>query len=158
ILAGLGAATVGVEKYKPGWTENWHSAFIDAICRYAPEDIAGFDPAPLRRCQAMNGFDASYIDHCQTSMEDFSSIGSHNFDITCSQAVLEHVGNPELALDNLYLATRPGGMGVHVIDLRDHRDFAAPLEFLLLDEHGFETALDGRDPFWFGNALRLEAW
>jgi len=33
-----------------------------------------------------------------------------------------------------------------------------PLEFLLLDEDGFEAALEGRDPFWFGNPLRLEAW
>ena len=158
ILAGLGAATVGVEKYKPGWTKDWHSPFIDAICQHAPEDFAGFDPAPLRRCQAMNGFDPSCIAHRRTSMEDFSSIGSDAFDVTCSQAVLEHVGNPALALDNLYLATRPGGMGVHVIDFRDHRDFAAPLEFLLLDEHGFEAALAGKDPYWFGNPLRFGAW
>jgi SAM-dependent methyltransferase len=158
ILAGLGAATVGVEKYKPGWTEEWHSPFIDVICRYAPKDFAGFDPAPLRRCQAMNGFDPSRIAHRQTSMEEFSSIGSETFDITCSQAALEHVGNPELVLDNLYLATRPGGVGVHAIDFRDHRDFAAPLEFLLLDEQGFETALEGKDPYWFGNPLRLAAW
>ena len=158
ILAGLGATTVGIEKYKPGWTEDWHSPFIDVICREAAEDFAGFDPAPLRRCQAMNGFDPSCVAHRQKSMEDFSSVGCDGFDITCSQAVLGHVGNPELALDNLYLVTRPGGMGVHVIDLRDHRDFAAPLEFLLLDEHGFEAALQGKDRYWFGNPLRLGGW
>jgi len=49
-------------------------------------------------------------------------------------------------------------MGIHVIDFRDHRDFAAPLEFLLLDEHGFEAALEGKDRYWFGNPLRLGAW
>jgi hypothetical protein len=42
-------------------------------------------------------------------------------------------------------------MGIHIIDFRDHRDFAAPLEFLLLDEHGFEAALEGKDRYWFGN-------
>src|SRR5262249_46191027 len=41
---------------------------------------------------------------------------------------------------------------------RDHRDFAAPLEFLLLDERGFRAALEGQDPYWFGNPLRFEGW
>jgi SAM-dependent methyltransferase len=158
IMAGLGATTVGVEKYKPGWVEDWHSPFIDAICRHAPEDFSGFDPAPLRNCQSLGGFDPSWIMHRQTSIEDFSLAGAEGFDITCSQAVLEHVGDPEAALGNLYRVTRPGGMGVHVIDFRDHRDFAAPLEFLLLDNHGFEAALEGRDPYWFGNPLRFEGW
>jgi len=158
ILAGLGAATVGVEKYKPGWTEDWHSPFIDVICRRASEDFAGFDPAPLLRCQALNGFDPFWIAHRQASMEDFAADGSERFDITCSQAALEHVGRPKVVLDNLCLATQPGGTGVHAIDFRDHRDFAAPLEFLLLDERGFEAALDGRDPYWFGNPLRFAAW
>jgi glycosyltransferase involved in cell wall biosynthesis/SAM-dependent methyltransferase len=158
ILAGLGAVTVGVEKYKPGWTKDWHSPFIDAICRHAAEDFDGFDPAPLRRCQAINEFDPSCIAHHRTSLEDFSLIGSEAFDITCSQAVLEHVGNPELALNNLLLATRLGGMGLHVIDFRDHRDFAAPLEFLLLDEPGFAAALEGKAPHWFGNPSRFGAW
>ena len=141
-----------------GWTEDWHSPFINVICQHARDDFAGFNPAPLRRCQAMNGFDPFCIAHHQVSMENFSSIGSEVFDITCSQAVLEHVGDPERALDNLYLATRPGGMGVHVIDFRDHRNFAAPLEFLLLDEQGFAAALERKDPYWFGNPLRIGAW
>ena len=158
ILAGLGAMTIGVEKYKLGWAEDWHSPFIDMICRQALADFDGFDPAPLRRCQAMNEFDPRCITFRQTSMEDFSSIGPEAFDITCSQAVLEHVANPKLALDNLYRATRPGGIGLHVIDFRDHRNFAAPLEFLLLDQHGFEAALEGKNPHWFGNPLRSRAW
>ena len=126
ILAGLGATTVGVEKYKPGWTEDWHSPFIDVICRRAPEDFAEFDPTPLRRCQAQNGFDPSCIAHRQTCMEDFAANASERLDITCSQAALEQVGSPKAVLDNLYLATEPGGWGVHAIDFRDHRDFAPP--------------------------------
>src|SRR5262249_3863791 len=117
-----------------------------------------FDPAALLRCRAMNGFDPSCIAHRQTSMEEFSLSAPEKFDITCSQAALEHVGNPQRTLDNLYRATRPEGMGVHVIDFRDHRDFAAPLEFLLLDVRGLEAALDGEDPHWFGNPLRLGTW
>jgi hypothetical protein len=48
-------------------------------------------------------------------------------------------------------------VGVHAIDFRDHRDFAAPLECLLLDEHGFADALEGKDPYWFGNPRRFGA-
>jgi Methyltransferase domain len=158
IMAGLGAAIVEVERYKPGWAEDWHSPFIDAICRQAPEDFPGFDPAPLHRCQAMNGLDPACIVHYQTSMEDFAALGAGSFDITCSQAALEHVGNPQTAIGNLFAATRSSGLGFHAIDFRDHRDFAAPLEFLLLDQHGFAAALDRKDPHWFGNPLRFGAW
>jgi SAM-dependent methyltransferase len=158
IMAGLGARTVGVEKYKPGWIEDWHVPFIDEICRRAPDDFSDFDPAPLRRCQRGNGLDPAWIEHWQTAMEDFPKDDSEGFDLTCSQAALEHVGQPEIVLRNLYQATKPAGSGLHVIDLRDHRDFAAPLEFLLLDETGFTAALAGQERHWFGNPLRLSAW
>src|SRR5262249_3479026 len=36
--------------------------------------------------------------------------------------------------------TRPGGVGLHQIDHRDHRDFSRPLEYLLLGEDDFQAA------------------
>ena len=47
----------------------------------------------------------------------------------------------------------PGGIGIHQIDLRDHRDFAKPLAFLDYSDEEW-LALNARDPFSYTNRWR----
>jgi SAM-dependent methyltransferase len=75
---------------------------------------------------------------------DRSPVSSENLDlpdgsmdVVFSLAVLEHVRRPQVVIDNIYRMTRPGGWCLHAIDLRDHRDFDNPLDFLKMDEPSY---------------------
>jgi SAM-dependent methyltransferase len=52
------------------------------------------------------------------------------FQIIYSNACFEHVNNPGKAIRNIARMLAPGGVTTHQIDLRDHRNFDRPLEFL----------------------------
>src|SRR5262249_38196287 len=141
------------------WTEDWHNPFIDMICASAVKDFPHFDPQPLRQCQAQHSFDARCLDFYQTSMEAFSPDKYDGFDVTYSSAVLEHIASPQTVTHTLQRVTKPGGFGMHIIDLRDHRDFSAPLEYLLLSDDDLEAEAQKNDgPYWLGNPLRLNSW
>jgi SAM-dependent methyltransferase len=53
-----------------------------------------------------------------------------SFDIIFSHASFEHFADPGRAIDEIARLLRPGGVTTHVIDLRDHRDFDHPTDFL----------------------------
>lgn len=64
------------------------------------------------------------------------------FDVTASNAVFEHLFDPRAAIRSLHKLTASGGIGLHQVDFRDHRDFSRPLEFLLDDERSFALLFD----------------
>ena len=51
-------------------------------------------------------------------------------DFTFSNAVLEHVADPEKTIHEIARTLSPGGHTMHRVDLRDHADFSKPYEFL----------------------------
>lgn len=60
-------------------------------------------------------------------------LADDSLDFAFSHATLEHVADPAKTIAALRRVLRPGGITAHVIDLRDHRDFDKPLEFLKID-------------------------
>ena len=60
---------------------------------------------------------------------------------------------PLKAIRQLARVTRPGGLGFHQIDFRDHRNFQRPLEYLTGAEEDSEKALK-RLASRFGNGVR----
>ena len=54
------------------------------------------------------------------------------FDCVYSFATFEHFRDPDGAAAELFRITKPGGVNYHSVDLRDHRNFNEPLEFLTL--------------------------
>ena len=54
----------------------------------------------------------------------------NHFDYIYSNASFEHFEEPEKVIRELYRVLKPGGLTVHIIDLRDHIDFEKPREFL----------------------------
>ncbi|HEX5053022.1 MAG TPA: methyltransferase domain-containing protein [Planctomycetota bacterium] len=56
--------------------------------------------------------------------------GPRDLDLVFSTSVLEHVDKPREVVARMFDLLRPGGHAWHSIDLRDHSDFARPLEFL----------------------------
>jgi len=70
--------------------------------------------------------------HSGSPAEIFFRTAGLNFDAVLSRAVLEHLADPLMALDDMIKTLSPGGIMVHRIDFRDHGMFAGshPLTFL----------------------------
>ncbi len=82
----------------------------------------------------------------------FDEIGlDAQFDLIISTSVLEHVTRPREVLAKVASLLRPGGYTWHSIDLRDHRDFSQPLDFLEMTEKEY-AAIESE------NRLRASDW
>ncbi|MBL9078266.1 MAG: class I SAM-dependent methyltransferase [Planctomycetes bacterium] len=73
------------------------------------------------------------------------------FDLIFSTSVLEHVGRPRQVVERMHELLWSGGHVWHCIDLRDHRDFDRPLDFLRLTVEQY-AAIDTE------NRLRASDW
>jgi SAM-dependent methyltransferase len=65
-------------------------------------------------------------------------------DIIYSNACFEHFADPRSAIREIARLLRPGGVTSHQIDLRDHRDFKYPLEFLRYGERTWKLMSSNR--------------
>jgi SAM-dependent methyltransferase len=61
-----------------------------------------------------------------------------SFDVVLSNASFEHFADPGKAARECARVLAPGGLGLHQIDMRDHRDFSRPLEFLRFGEEEWQ--------------------
>jgi SAM-dependent methyltransferase len=95
-------------------------------------NIASFDLAKLRDGD-LAGIDPSHLVHRRESVHALS-LGDGEADLIFSNAFFEHIPMVEEAIVELERVTRPGGLGVHVIDCSDHRRYhdseVHPLWFL----------------------------
>jgi SAM-dependent methyltransferase len=76
-----------------------------------------------------------------------------SFDVVFSNASFEHFADPAAAVRECTRVTAPGGLALHQIDLRDHRDFSKPLEFLRFEDEEWKK-LHERQPFCYTNRFR----
>ncbi len=63
-----------------------------------------------------------------------NSLPDASLDVICSHTCFEHFADPAGAVASIARLLRPGGVTSHQIDLRDHRDFNHPLDFLAYNE------------------------
>jgi SAM-dependent methyltransferase len=147
ILAGTGAIVTVADRFLAPWQPGYHPAFYrrllskwGAPCPPLEAVIAANDP----RCA---------ITLVAEPAEDLRSIADCSFDVVLSTAVLEHVFDLPAAIQELARVTVPGGVNSHQVDFRDHRDFARPLEFLLMADKEFIRLFDRRHGD-FGNRWR----
>jgi SAM-dependent methyltransferase len=66
------------------------------------------------------------------------------FDVVVSTAAVEHFADPDAAISEIARLLKPGGITSHQIDLRDHRDFDHPLEFLRLSDRQWKRLTSHR--------------
>jgi SAM-dependent methyltransferase len=117
--------------------------------------IAHFEYMRLALGDAAPGFKSELIDY--RAPFDMSKSFIPGFDFIHSESVLEHVAPGEVAaiLTNLLKCLVPGGVMIHSIDLRDHRD-PENAPFAFLDPNSSYdpcTDYDAR-----GNRLREADW
>jgi len=58
-----------------------------------------------------------------------------SFDVVISNAAFEHFLDPVAAAREQARVLAKGGVGIHQVDLRDHRDFSKPLDFLRYEKN-----------------------
>lgn len=80
---------------------------------------------------------------CPEGIEDIG-LPDGTIDIIFSNACLEHVADPAAAVRRMASLLSPGGVMTHGIDLRDHRDFARPHDFLRYPDWVWQAASSRR--------------
>jgi SAM-dependent methyltransferase len=103
------------------------------------DNIGSFDLAKLSSGDS-DGIDR---DRLSFKQETFHSISLEDgeADVVYSNSFLEHVSQAEAGVTELSRITRPGGMGIHNIDLTDHKrygDPSHPMLAFLQDDSGEE--------------------
>ena len=103
-----------------------------------PEDVLrnlrGFQ-LPMLAAGDPIGIDARRLEHRCESIYDLT-LAEGEADVVFSVSVFEHLERVDDAVESLRRVTRPGGVGLHVVDFADHRIYAEyygvtdPLEFL----------------------------
>lgn len=83
------------------------------------------------------------VDYRLESIET-TTLPDEAFDMIYSHASLEHITNPPQAVRQMARLLRPGGVTTHQIDLRDHRNFDQPLDFLRFSDWTWRAAQSRR--------------
>jgi SAM-dependent methyltransferase len=138
LMACAGAERVVViDPFLAPWEEHYHPAFYRAL-REAVMQRPQWSTAPLDKVLAAQRHEIEQLELLACSLESMAEVEDASIDMTFSNAVLEHSSDLPAAIDELARVTRPGGLAIHQVDHRDHRDFERPLEYLLLTEEEFE--------------------
>jgi hypothetical protein len=141
ILRSWGAREVAIaDRFLVRFQPTYHPRLYRRISALL-KDEGWLDTEPLDKCAAAGRHVADFLTTIECPLEQLGDVAPLRFDFTLSNAVLEHVYHPLLAIRSLALVSRPGSLGLHQVDCRDHRDFSRPLEYLLLDEFSFHALL-----------------
>lgn len=77
-----------------------------------------------------SGFDPKHIDYLVRPSGLSGLVGE--VDLVISRAVLEHVNDLQASFHDMYAALKPGGMAIHLVDLKSHGLHRVnPLDFLV---------------------------
>jgi SAM-dependent methyltransferase len=130
-MTGAGAVAV-CDRFLTPWNADYHGRLYDRLADML--DTAGFPNNRLRRA-ARDGHQTTVATYA-VGIEDIPA-ADRSVDLIVSQAVLEHLADYPAAFRQLHRITAPGGIGLHQVDFRDHRDFTRPLELALLSEPAY---------------------
>jgi hypothetical protein len=137
LLACHGAQPIVADRFLAPWNDEYHPKFYTALRARLQAANPGLDVTPFDKLLRAGGYDPAVITCLPQAGESLEGIASGSIDIALSNAVLEHLVDPPKVFSELARVTRMGGIGMHQVDFRDHRDFSRPLEYLLLDPERF---------------------
>jgi len=149
---GAGRVTVA-DRFLARFDVEYHVPLYQRIASILKTEDSNTITEPLDRCAAERSHLSDYVGTFNIPLEKLSEVAPDQFDVTLSNAVLEHLYHPLHAIQSLQRISRTPSVGLHQVDFRDHRDFSRPLEYLLLDEFSFHEMLTERNGEC-GNRLR----
>jgi SAM-dependent methyltransferase len=130
LMKDRGALVTVADRFLEPWDDAYHPAlYRELLAR------VGRSPA-LERVLDQAGCHG-VIELASAPAEDLGVLPDVVFDVVVSTAVLEHVYDRRAAAREMRRVSKPGAIHLHHVDFRDHRDFARPLEFLLLSRWAF---------------------
>lgn len=132
LLAAMGANMIVADRFLAEWDDS-----MRPFCRLLRDSWEG-DRTVFDRVLA-DGTLTGVMKTLAQPAEALEGIADGTIEVAVSNAVLEHVYDLEAAAAELWRVSRPGAWHFHQIDLRDHRDFNNPLEYLLYDAAGYRT-------------------
>jgi SAM-dependent methyltransferase len=148
MLAAKGAAVAVADRFPAEWEPDFHPELYRRLRADLPGRADLLDAVieagshePMREIEA--------------PAEAMPQLDTASFDAVLSLAVLEHVVDPGAVFQELARITKPGGVGLHQIDFRDHAHFDRPLDFLLIEDAEYER---GGLNWWRGNRMRVNEW
>ena len=153
VLMGYGAKVVLIDRFLCQWTAQIHRPFYRRLKQRAAEEFPGLDLDPIERVIAADSHAIEGMVAVRTGLESVDFLRSDLIDISYSNATFEHLADIPQAIVELGRITRPGGIGFHQIDLRDHRSVDKPLEYLTLSEAEYQELVAARDHA-FGTVMR----
>ena len=153
ILMGFGAKMVLIDRYLCQWDPNFHPQYYRALRENIVEKFPGIDTGPLDQVIENSRHAVRDLRTIEVGLENIYEVPDASIDVSYSNATFEHLMDPLQAIRQLARVTRPGGLGFHQIDFRDHRNFQRPLEYLTGAEEDSEQALK-RLASRFGNGVR----
>lgn len=133
-----GARVRVADRFLSPWNDNYHLLFYRVFLNYLHEKEPQLNLDSISRVLETGGYPAEVLSLHHSSLEDLSHSNRELYDVTISNAVLEHLYDINKAFCQLSRLTKNGGLGFHQVDHRDHRDFTRPLEYLLLSDKEFE--------------------
>lgn len=137
ILACLGAEVSVTDRFLTPWDPVYHPKYYALLRDFVAEHWTGIDLSPLDKIISKGRYCRESISLYNLPVEKLSALPEQSMDLIVSHAVLEHLYDTRLALSQLGRLTKSGGLGIHVVDFRDHRDFSCPLEYLILSNKEF---------------------
>ena len=137
LMSCFGARPMVSDRFLAPWDGDYHPRFYSLLRDRIRDTFPDADVSPLERVIARNSY-GDVVREVACALEDMNEIPAASVDIVFSNAVLEHVYDPEAALASLSRITKPGGLGFHQVDFRYHKSMDRPLEFLLTPDAEFD--------------------
>lgn len=157
VLHAFGAQVAVLDKYLADWDEVYHPRFYRFMREALAERLPDRDWSAVDRIIAAQDHLPEIVAQDRTDLaHPPSGYPDASFDVIVSNAVLEHVGDVPQTAAEMARLTRPGGINIHQVDFRDHRDFTRPLEFLTMADDAYQKLFD-ETMNGNGNRVRPEA-
>jgi glycosyltransferase involved in cell wall biosynthesis/SAM-dependent methyltransferase len=136
-LACHGAEVLVTDRFLTPWDPEYHPKFYALLRESLAERWPAMDLSTLDKIISERQYPRESICAYTCSLEKLSGVPDQSVDLVISNAVFEHLYDVESAFSHLARITKPGGLGLHQVDFRDHRDYSRPLEYLLLSKKEF---------------------
>lgn len=131
----------GVDRFRLlNFNGDFYDVFNESLDYSAQERVEEIIPA-IKKSILVNKkgeIELSRFKYVNTAFENIKERVDKKFDIIFSQAVLEHVYNPQKVFNEMYSNLKTGGVVIHEIDLATHTSFIRnwdPLNILRFSEY-----------------------
>jgi SAM-dependent methyltransferase len=131
-MACFGATIATADHWLADWQDDFHRPLYSLLAENISAAYPEADLTPLTKTIHAGRYLPEVITLIPEMADHMAGVADETFDYVVSNAVFEHIPNLQGAAARLAEITKRGGLHIHQVDMRDHRWFDRPLEYLLL--------------------------